>query len=900
VAIQGFAFSPSPITIFAGQSVTWTNEDPVSHTVTADDNSFTSLALATGATYSHTFAAPGTYTYHCAIHPFMHGTVLVIPATASSTPTSTATHTPTDTPTATNTSVPSTDTATNTPGNTTAPTDTPTAVPSPTVTSTNTAVPVTQTLTPSATPATATATSPTGPASGWSKFRRDAHDDGQAGVPLQLSSPLGIRFTLNVSGGSLTSSPVLGPNGTLYQVDDQGSLNAYHVSNGALIWTSQPVLGTNVLSLGNPAPFKLYFTSTPAVAADGTIYAAGQDNYGTDTAGGLWKFDPATGTATAILAQGWYLGSSPAIGPDGTIYAGSIDGVVYAVKPNGTLVYQSAPPTCSGGQAPLIQGSPALDSGGNLYVGYGCAGDTTGGLHGGVLKVSPTGAVLWQVESPAGSAQVKGGEVSTAVVLSSDGSTLYAEDIQGHVFAVQTGSGTIAWTFKLAGGVGVGTQGTVASPALSPDGGTLYVAFLPDSRDGINALYALNASNGQVVGQAGAAQINASPAVDANGNVVVASTAGLAAYSPNLQSQYFSQSYSPYSTEGGPTIGADGTIYLSNTGGQVLALIAPTETQTPTGTSVPPTNTSTPIPATNTVAPTATFTVAPPSATSTPTATATPVTNTATGTPATSTAIGTASATHRPTGTSVPPTNTSTPIPATNTVAPAPSATFTVVAPSATSTPVPTSTPTGVPTCVVPLAIQVPRTVRGGGLLPFRVTTAPGSRVSGVLSVHGRTLGLFAGIADKHGRFADAISIPIRPTRRVRAEMKVRNSLACGSAAGSRQVDILPGGPPAPSREVSLTVARLAGGMRLAITVPTAGKESVVAEVRVLERKKAGAGTVLFQARLHGRADKRGRLTLSVRVVYRQHLPARAAKLTVTVRILSGRVLGALKVQLLR
>lgn len=77
VAIQGFAFGPATITVKPGTTVTWTQQDEDQHTVTANDGSFTSSPLITGTTYTHTFTAPGTYPYHCSIHPFMHGTVVV-------------------------------------------------------------------------------------------------------------------------------------------------------------------------------------------------------------------------------------------------------------------------------------------------------------------------------------------------------------------------------------------------------------------------------------------------------------------------------------------------------------------------------------------------------------------------------------------------------------------------------------------------------------------------------------------------------------------------------------------------------------------------------------------------------------------------------------------------------
>ena len=80
VKISNFSFAPASITVKAGQTVTWTNEDNVAHTVTADTASAdapASQSLAQGASYSFTFKNAGTYAYHCQIHPSMKGTVTV-------------------------------------------------------------------------------------------------------------------------------------------------------------------------------------------------------------------------------------------------------------------------------------------------------------------------------------------------------------------------------------------------------------------------------------------------------------------------------------------------------------------------------------------------------------------------------------------------------------------------------------------------------------------------------------------------------------------------------------------------------------------------------------------------------------------------------------------------------
>src|SRR5215470_12310752 len=70
LTIENFNFTPANMTVAAGTTITWTNNDDVEHTVTASDNSFSSKALETGDTFSYTFAQPGTYSYFCAIHPF--------------------------------------------------------------------------------------------------------------------------------------------------------------------------------------------------------------------------------------------------------------------------------------------------------------------------------------------------------------------------------------------------------------------------------------------------------------------------------------------------------------------------------------------------------------------------------------------------------------------------------------------------------------------------------------------------------------------------------------------------------------------------------------------------------------------------------------------------------------
>lgn len=79
VLISGMAFSSANITIKAGQTVTWTNRDAIPHTVTSDQAFWDSSPVPPGGSFSQTFTQPGTYAYHCTLHPFMTGQVTVTP-----------------------------------------------------------------------------------------------------------------------------------------------------------------------------------------------------------------------------------------------------------------------------------------------------------------------------------------------------------------------------------------------------------------------------------------------------------------------------------------------------------------------------------------------------------------------------------------------------------------------------------------------------------------------------------------------------------------------------------------------------------------------------------------------------------------------------------------------------
>jgi plastocyanin len=75
VTIEGRLFQPDRLVALVGETVTWTNVDPLTHTVTADDETFDSGDLAPDAAFSVTFDKPGRHTYLCTIHRYMRGEV---------------------------------------------------------------------------------------------------------------------------------------------------------------------------------------------------------------------------------------------------------------------------------------------------------------------------------------------------------------------------------------------------------------------------------------------------------------------------------------------------------------------------------------------------------------------------------------------------------------------------------------------------------------------------------------------------------------------------------------------------------------------------------------------------------------------------------------------------------
>ena len=80
VHIRNFAYHENKVTIHAGETVLFVNDDDDAHTVTAADKSYDSGGLDRGESWTRTFTKPGTYAYFCALHPYMKAVVVVLAA----------------------------------------------------------------------------------------------------------------------------------------------------------------------------------------------------------------------------------------------------------------------------------------------------------------------------------------------------------------------------------------------------------------------------------------------------------------------------------------------------------------------------------------------------------------------------------------------------------------------------------------------------------------------------------------------------------------------------------------------------------------------------------------------------------------------------------------------------
>ena len=301
-------------------------------------------------------------------------------------------------------------------------------------------------------------------------FSADGRTDANTGLGAgQFTLSLDDGLWQAATGDSVTCTPAVAPDGTVYAGSDDGDLYAF-TSGGTLKWK---------FAAGG------FDTSAAAVGDDGTVYAGSEDGnlYALTTAGVLkWKYtvptpvDPTLSNAVA---------SSPAIAADGTIYFKAEDNNLYAVTSAGALKWTAPVPGAS-------YAAPAIGSDGTVYLG------TDGGVF---YAVSASGAVKWTTQADSG--------IYASAAIDAGGN-LYFASLNGTVYSLNSGGG-LRWTYHAANSVS-------SSPALGANG-LLYFGCYDGN------VYALGVGNGALVWTyATGAQIRAStPAIDANGVVYIGS-----------------------------------------------------------------------------------------------------------------------------------------------------------------------------------------------------------------------------------------------------------------------------------------------------------------------------------------------------------------------------------------
>lgn len=320
--------------------------------------------------------------------------------------------------------------------------------------------------------------------------------------------------------GSITSSPAIGPDGTIYVGSDDGKVYAVQ-PNGTKKWEFET--GGAV-------------SSSPAVGYFGgvlRIYVGSEDKkvYAIDSDGKeQWKFE-----------TGGIISSSPAISNSGIIYVGSEDNKVYAIKVDGTAVGGEWPFVTEG----KVTSSPAVGSDGIIYVG---SDDHK------LYAIKSTGKQNWVFPNSTAA-------ISSSPAIGSDG-TIYVGSEDKNVYAIDPANGTIkdGWPFTTGGAVS-------SSPVVGTDG-IIFVG------SGDRNLYAIKSDGTQswVFLDADEA-IRSSPAIGSDGTIYVGSDDGIlyAIKSDGTEKWEFV-------TPGGgtvsssPTIGFGGDVYVGSEDGKLYAI----------------------------------------------------------------------------------------------------------------------------------------------------------------------------------------------------------------------------------------------------------------------------------------------------------------------------------------
>ena len=400
---------------------------------------------------------------------------------------------------------------------------------------------------------TAAAENPVLADSPWPKYRKDTAHTG--GSPHTGPASNRLKWTFSTgrrdAEGGIETDPVIGPDGSVYFGANNGFLYALDPETGDLRWAFPTGFDT----------FAIY--STPFVDRQGVVYFGAKDGH-------VYALRAPRKGIVAEVVWSLYIGptieTSPSFAPDGTLVIGADDWAYYGI----------APPRGSVGprvkwrfqtQGTLIT-SPAVDADGTVL---GASMDGT------VYALEPPkeagGAIKVRWTFRSGARDDKGG-FENAPAIDGEG-TLYIGGNDGILYALDTRTGKVKWTFDGVARAGYRTYAIFSSAAIGPDR-TIYFG----GKDGV--LYALREGRGllstgpQVLWRYKLGPgIQSSPLLAADGTVYLGDEGGtIHAVRPPPSGEWATPLWT-FKTNGvvisSAALGADGTLYTASMDGKAYA-----------------------------------------------------------------------------------------------------------------------------------------------------------------------------------------------------------------------------------------------------------------------------------------------------------------------------------------
>lgn len=371
--------------------------------------------------------------------------------------------------------------------------------------------------------------------------------DGLYGLYPDDGSTKWVHF----EGGDPLTSVAIDDDGTLYGCFIYGNVTAVN-PDGSVKW--QYDVGNKYSNLEEGI-----YTS-PVIGSDGTIYIGVlyNDTFRSTSFGELqafnrdgtlkWSFPDDTAYATVGPIR-----STPAVAADGTVYVGSDDGNIYAINPDGTELWRAATEN-------TVRSSPVIGSDGTVYIGSS-DGKTYAIIGGAPPDNGPwpmfqnnwantgykvpnfiEGTLKWSRQ--VGSDQYSH-RSSPAI---DDNGTVYVGSSDGNLYAILA-DGSLGWTFSTG-------DSSYSSPLIGPDG-TIYIGTYT------NELYAVNPDGSQKWRFTAGGRLQSSPAIADDGTIYIGcNDYNLYAVNPNGTQKWTVPTGNVVRSS--PSIGTDGTIYVGS------------------------------------------------------------------------------------------------------------------------------------------------------------------------------------------------------------------------------------------------------------------------------------------------------------------------------------------------